>query len=206
MMLSSVASGQFKTTMTFYSTDHLCSTRYIFDSLGQFYLQGGCEGRGFISYGKYELKNDKLILNFQKIDTGTLFLKIKESKATNDTTIRVSFMDRYQNPIVRNYLKIDAIESSGKFFKPVSLDDKGGLTINPSKYHLLRLYATQGICGKLLYVALNTNDKEIIINFPKEFFYISYPILDNSKNYILTLKKDGLYDSAGKGKIVSLEK
>src|SRR4051812_32422938 len=109
ILLPSILNGQLKNTKTFSSTEQVCTTKYIFDSHGQFYMQGGCEGRGYISLGTYQLKNDKIILNFKKIDTTIPFIKIADIAASNDTTIKVTFRDRYHNAIVGNYLRIDAI-------------------------------------------------------------------------------------------------
>ncbi len=199
----SILHGQLKTKMMFSYSQEVCSNTYIFDSAGKFYIQGGCEGKGFISLGTYQLKSNKIILNFQKIDTTIPFLNIKENIASTDSTIKISFKDRFNVPFSDNYLKIDAIERSDIFFKPFKLNDKGQLIISTSKYKSLRIGAAYALYGKWLYIDLNTSDKEVVINFPKEFFFISNPKIDKSNNYILTLKKDGLYNSTGKEKIAS---
>jgi hypothetical protein len=207
LITASISFGQLKTTKIFSVRNGWCSTTFIIDSLGTFCREQGCEGRSHIACGTYQLKEDKITFAFNKLSDIPPFLKIQETSKLNDTTIKVTFRTCDNNIIHNDYFIVDAIDTSGKFFKTFTLNDNGEIFIvNPKKYKSLRLNYLQNFYGKWMYVDLKTNNMNIFLNFPKEFFYYSNPIAETDKTITMTLKTDGLYDINGKENIIPLSK
>jgi hypothetical protein len=204
LTFASISFGQLSKTHVFSVREGWCSTTYIIDSTGKFCRERGCEGRSHISCGTYQLKEDKITFIFNNFDSIPPVLKIVETSKLNDSTIKVIFRTCDNNIIYKDNFIVDAIDTSGRFFKTLPLNDNGEVFVNPKKYKSLRLNYLQNFYGKWMYVDVKTNNMEIVLNFPKEFFYYSDPIVETDKAITLTLKIDGLYDITGKEKVFPL--
>jgi hypothetical protein len=206
-LIASCSFGQLKTTQTFSVRNGWCSTTFIIDSLGTFCREQGCEGSSHIACGTYQLKADKITFIFNKLSDIPPFSKIQETSRLNDTTIKVTFRTCDNNVFRHDYFIVDAIDTSGRFFKSFYLNDSGEIVIvDPIKYKSLRLNYLQNFYGKWIYIDLNENNMQVFLSFPKEFFYYSNPIPESDKTITLILKTDGLYDIDGKENIIPLNK
>ena len=205
LMFASISFGQLKKTQVFSVREGLCSTTYTIDSLGKFWREQGCEGRSYISCGTYQLKEDKISFVFNKFDGISPFLKIQETSKFSNTEIKVAFRTCDNNIINSDYFIVDAIDTSGRFFKTFTLDTNGEIFVDARMYKSLRLNYLQNFYSKWIYVDLKGSNMDIVLNFPKNFFYYSKPKIEIDKEIKYTLKADGLYDTDGKKRIFPLK-
>ena len=198
--------GQIPHSKTFISKNGFCTTTLFLDSLGNFYRESGCEGRSHISFGYYTLKGEKIDFAFQSFDSLSAIHAIKPGRSSGDSLITITFLSRQGQPIPNNYFSVDAIEASGKFYKTFKLTGNGEVIVDFKKYKELRLDYLEHIYNKKVIISITGNDIVTMLNLPKLFFYYPKPIPGKGKNFSLIMKKDGLYDSEGKGRLFSPDK
>lgn len=196
-------SAQLAKQTAFTAKSGFCSTTFILDSLGYFFREGGCEGRSSISYGKYKIHKDSVLFYFESFEKLPAILKKNNSKGSSDTICTITFLTRNGAPVPNNHFKIDAIDSSGKFFKEYKIDDKGSVRLNCNQYKELRLWYLEKIYNKKIRIPLQNGNTIIVLGLPKLFFYYPNPQVENGENFSLILKEDGLYALDKKEKIFS---
>ncbi|MDB5200655.1 MAG: hypothetical protein JWQ27_64 [Ferruginibacter sp.] len=193
--------GQLPNTKLFYSTDGFCSTSILMDSLGNAYRESGCEGRSSIALGTYRLKNDIVDFQFQNFDSESPIFEIQQKTPLMDSLITITILSRQGNPIPNTYFTVDAIDSSGRHFKTIKLNDAGQLQVNFKIYKELRLDYLEKIYGRKVRMPVSNSDVTVILNLPKFFFYYPRPRPVKGNNLSLRIKKTGLYDLAGKERL-----
>lgn len=202
-LLSLIVWGQLPKTKDFYSSEGFCSRTILLDSLGNFYKEEGCEGRSRISFGTYKITGDIIYFTFQKFDSLQPIFNITESPFSNDFDITVTFLTRQGNTLRSSYFSVDAIDTSGKFFQTIRLNDSGQIKVNMKKYKELRLDYLENVHHKKVRIPITNKDITVILNQSQLFFNYQRPRLENGNNFSMQLKKDGLY--SGKQKAYSLE-
>jgi len=199
-LISLTVWGQLPNTKYFTSRNRLCSSTILLDSLGNFYKEGGCEGRSYISFGTYKLQGNRVDFTFQRFDSLPPIFQIKESTFSNDSIITVTFLTKQGNPLLSCHFSVDAIETSGKFFQTIGLNDKGQVKVNIKKYKELRLDYLEHIYNKKIRLPINNKDISIILSLPQLFFNYPRPRPKSGSRFSLLVREDGLYDLTGKVK------
>ena len=194
--------GQLPKTKYFYSRHGSCSSTILLDSIGNFYKEEGCEGKSRISFGTYNLKGDNIVFTFQRFDSLEPIFNIAETTFQNDANITVTFLTRQGNKLVSNDFSVDAIDTSGKFFQTIKLNDSGQIKVNTKKYKVLRLDYLENIYRKKVRLQLDNKNIIVILNQPQLFFHYIRPRPENGNNFSTQLRKDGLY--SGNQKVFSL--
>ncbi len=197
--------AQSKRNATFSVKDGMCSDMYKLDSLGHFFHDSGCEGRYTQSIGSYQINQDKITFTAENQRHAAPVLKISECASLDDSTCKVIFKSRDGKVISDEHFIVDAIDTSGKFFKRCAFSNAGETLVNFKKYRSLRINNLQFVYNKWIYVDLKNRDMEIFLNFPEELFHYANPIIKTENPVTFTLKEDGLYSLDGKDKMFSLE-
>lgn len=193
--------GQLKHT-TSYSAEasglSLCSGSIILDSLGFFYEEAGCEGRGYIAFGKYELlKERKLLLTYLGFDKIKPLIEVTRSaqKNSQDSIISIGFYAKDEVPLNQYYLSVDVIDSSGKFFKTYYPDKFGLIQIKSLTNKTLRIHSTDWFMGETKLIKISKESMKIKFNVPISFFYYKSPRRVKFDNILMVIEADGLYDT-----------
>lgn len=191
-----VSFGQLKTTLRFSSEKALCHTNYFIDSTGIYFTAVNCGHSSTVSFGRYTLSATKIFFKPLSFDSLPPFVRTDESQATSDTIVKITFLARY-NTIIPEGFEIDAIDSTGRFFKRFFPDAEGAIFINPHRYKSLRLNYLDHFYAQWIYIKTKPSDLTIELSLPQQFFDRHHPQIDTSPGYALTLKTDGLYNGQG---------
>ncbi len=201
----SPAFSQLKSTTVFNHKSDFCSTNYILDSLGNFYRESGCEGRSYIAYGKYLLRNGIVEFRFYNFDSINVYKEIKKTSHTeNDSLILIQFLTNRGTPVPNNNFIITAPDTSGKISQTFKVDENGRVLLNFKKYKEIRLTYLERILSKKITLPLIKSNTTVVLNLPAMFFHYGRPRLEMSNVFSLRLKKDGLYELNGKEKVYDL--
>ncbi len=195
--------GQLSSTKTFSNRSGFCSTTITLDSLGNFYREAGCEGRSYIAYGRYLLRNGIIEFRFASFDSLTVYKEIMKQSVNseNNSIVSIQFLTNKGTPVPNNNFDVTALDSSGKFTRVFKLDETGKIFVNINLYKELRLTYLERILGKNIILPEIKSDVSVLLNLPPMFFYYYRPRLDISSVFSLRLKKDGLYQLNGKEKV-----
>lgn len=205
VFFSSPIYSQLKTSKVYSYRNGFCSTIFSLDSLGNFYREAGCEGRSFIAYGKYLLRNGIIEFRFYNFDSLKVYKEIKKTNHTeNDSLILVQFLTNGGTPVPNSNFIITALDTSGKISQTFKVDENGRVLLNFKKYKEIRLTYLESILSKKITLPLLKSNTTVVLNLPAMFFYYGRPRLDMSSVFSLRLKKDGLYELNGKEKVYDL--
>jgi len=204
LYISPVYSQLKSTTVYSYKSD-FCSTNYILDSLGNFYRESGCEGRSYIAYGKYLLRNGIVEFRFHNFDSIYVYKEIKKASHTeNDSLILIQFLTNRGIPVPNNHFIITALDTSSKVSQTFKVDENGRVLLNINKYKEIRLTYLESILSKKITLPVIKSNTTVVLNLPTMFFHYRRPRLDMSSVFSLRLKKDGLYKLNGKEKVYNM--
>lgn len=195
--ISTASFGQLKSSIRFSLKTGLCETKYFIDSAGIYFTAVSCSKSSTVSFGRYTLSANKIFFKPQSFDSLPPFVRIDESPATNDTITKITFLARYNKIIPDKTFVVDAIDSTGKYFKRFSPDAEGAIFINPHRYKSLRLNYLDHFYAKWVYVQTKPSNLTLELSLPQEFFTHHHPKIDINPGYALTLKPDGLYSADG---------
>lgn len=197
--------SQLKTAKVYSHRSGFCSTTYSLDSLGTFYIEAGCEGRSYIAYGKYFIRNGIIEFRFTNFDTLNVYKEIRKTNHTeNDSLALYQFLTNESRPFSTVYFFITAIDTSDKVSRTFKPDENGKVLLNFKKYKEIHLTYLERILSKKITLPLTGSNTTVVLNLPAIFFRYRRPRIDNSSVFSLRLKKDGLYELNGKEKIYDL--
>lgn len=82
-------------TRKYYGADGFCSTSLYIDSDSSYTFESGCEGRSYVSIGKWQIVNDSLFLFPLEQSMLQPFCMIKTETTDNDSTITFVIKDKF---------------------------------------------------------------------------------------------------------------
>ena len=205
------ANAQLQQTRHFHKQSEelsFCGQNFILDSLGYFFKERGCEGNGQVSFGRYKvLKNNIVVFQPLPFDSLQAIRQIRRTQATDssDSTITITLYDRYNQPLTNNF-NIDVVDTSGKTERIVT-NKKGQIILNRNIHRdivfisLLWLYEQSPSI-----VHGNEAAIEVYLGLPDIFLWQTEVTAIKEKQFKLMLKKDGVYKLDGKSILYSVLK
>jgi hypothetical protein len=200
--------AQLSSSKSFSNKSGFCSTTFILDSLGNFYRESGCEGRSYLSYGKYLLRNGVVEFRFESFDSINIYREVRRfDENKNDSIISIQFLTISQKPVPNTYFTITARDSiNGKGFLLLKLDENGKVLLNIKRHKEFRISYLEKIFSKQFVLPPLNSNLVIVLNLPTMFFYYNRPKVETSSVFSLLLKADGLYELNGKEKVYDVLK
>lgn len=94
-ILKATGSCNMVETKVYYEKDGFCSTSLHIDSDSTYTFESGCEGRSYVSIGKWQIVGDSLFLFPSEKSTIQPFCTVKIESTSNDSTITFVIRDKF---------------------------------------------------------------------------------------------------------------
>ena len=185
---------------TFFS---LCGGSIVFDSLGYFFREHGCENDSYVSLGRYKIfDGNKIELNYISFDSVPLFKKIVYVQDSKDSSNRIRFFDRFNQQLT--FVNLEYATDSLKKTERIRLNKNNEFIVSSksegwiSFSNFWLLYENLNKTGRL-FIPVQNKSLDIYLNLPSSYFYSNlHP--DTLKNESMLFKNRGLYSLDGKEK------
>lgn len=203
--------SQFAVTKTFDEPKYfsLCSGRIIFDSLGYFFKEHGCEGASTVSLGKYTITGNKINLHYLPHDSLTLIRNIVYyDERPTDSTIYIRFFDRYLDTISLAFIEYanDKERNDVAWYTNKKAAELKYANAALLFWRLNDLYNLP-LKDSIIQIPLTSKSMDIYFGLPEVYFIYNHYTEEPAKERITEMLfiNRGLYSMDGKEKYYTLQ-
>ena len=197
--------GQFSKTRRFRWEEQVCSSTYIFDTAGYFFSTFACEGGNTISVGRYSVDKNRITIKYSNVSDIFPLIVLDSTPKYSDKSVQFTFVDRFNRPLDGNNLDIDVISKNGKFFKEITLDSAGSITVDPFESSTLRINTLHYFLGKTLTMPIGKSNTRLRIMLPRELIGRYFPKEFHTTMEVLEIKNNKLISKHLDGPLIELE-